>query len=301
MQVSYVYFLFLGDKIKIGKANDLDRRITKLEKDWGQFNQNKSFVLKCNKKNVNKLERALHALLLEFRITDLDPSLDGYTEFFNISCLNKVESIIPLIDYAEKVGFVEELIGIHNNYSDIKEILFISSISSLHFDLLITLISIGDNGEITLANLEKRIHKKIDKSYIESISKSLFVIKSEYSSEFIFEEIFFDKNKIIFKLNSKFKDPNLRLFCLSNLNTIVRLRGFFSKKIFLLIQTAMLQISLVDLQKMLNVSISYMEFKVFNNKVLKQFFKESIRLNLNISVEPIKTGRKVTAIQFIKN
>lgn len=300
MSTSYVYFLFKEEKIKIGKANDLDRRISKLEKDWGAFDQNKSFVLKCEQKNVNKLERALHALLLDYRINDLDPSLDGYTEFFDISCLEKVDSIIPLINYAQKVGLIEELLGV----VDLKEdniLLLKYSLSCLEFDLLIALILLKDNEFIKVVDLEKLLNKKLDKRYLECISEKSYIVNKDNEKVSIFEELSIRDNVIYFKLDKNHINNSLINFCKNNVSSISTIKGFYSKRLFLFYKLGYFDFNLMELNDTLILSNSYRVYKIFNNRVLKPFKREMEKLGLNIKIEEIKTGRKVTAIKFIKN
>jgi len=106
---SYVYVLILKDTnmLKIGKADNVFKRIKQLEKHWGEFDLERSFVFECNLNYVNKLERLFHGVFYYDRIKNLEKG-DGYSEFFNISVLGQIESIVnkslPFYQYIEKIS-----------------------------------------------------------------------------------------------------------------------------------------------------------------------------------------------------
>ncbi|QNM91954.1 GIY-YIG nuclease family protein [Aliarcobacter cryaerophilus] len=61
----YIYFLLQEDKqrIKIGKSRSIKTRYNTLEKIWGSFNLDESYLIKCSDiKTMDKLEENLQFL-----------------------------------------------------------------------------------------------------------------------------------------------------------------------------------------------------------------------------------------------
>jgi len=82
-----------GKSIKIGKANDVEKRLNGLPYS---FDKNKSYYFEIGTR-VFSVESGLHSMLMNYRV-EL-PKADGYTEFFKIEAKDKV------IDFLEFSGF----------------------------------------------------------------------------------------------------------------------------------------------------------------------------------------------------
>lgn len=87
---SSIYILIENNNkiFKIGKANNVLVRYEQLNKHYS-FNLEKSYEITTTQKEVLEIEKILHLMFSSFNIKDL-PSADGYTEFFDICCLDDV-------------------------------------------------------------------------------------------------------------------------------------------------------------------------------------------------------------------
>lgn len=95
---SYVYILIhkTENMYKIGMSSSLTERVQKLTKVWGEFNFDKSCVIKCPEHEVYNLEQKLHKRLAEYQIQNLE-NKEGSKEFFSSESLNLLrEAIIDL-------------------------------------------------------------------------------------------------------------------------------------------------------------------------------------------------------------
>ncbi len=97
---AFVYLLVCQDMFKIGKAVDIENRYHLLKKNY-DFNLDASYSIETDKAEAYRLEKTLHFIFASYRITTL-PKAEGYTEFFNISCLDDVlETIKHLSTHKE--------------------------------------------------------------------------------------------------------------------------------------------------------------------------------------------------------
>lgn len=96
MLKSHLYILVYAEKkvIKIGKADDIIKRITNLKKYWGEPDYKCSYSLELNAEEVLKIERSLHLFLSEHSFPFAKG--DGKTEFFTIECLDRALEYIAL-------------------------------------------------------------------------------------------------------------------------------------------------------------------------------------------------------------
>jgi len=101
---SYVYVLILKDTsmLKIGKADNVFKRIKQLKKVWGEFDLERSFVFECDFNYVNKLERLLHGVFYYDRIKGLKKG-DGYTEIFHSNVLYDINNVVSSLSYAKYI------------------------------------------------------------------------------------------------------------------------------------------------------------------------------------------------------
>jgi hypothetical protein len=105
MRISYIYLLVCNDKFKIGKASDIENRYHQLKKHYS-FNLADSYSIEVSDNEVFKLEKTLHFLFDEYRIKNL-PQAEGSTEFFKLTCLDDVLSMINKIS-KQKYFIVEK-------------------------------------------------------------------------------------------------------------------------------------------------------------------------------------------------
>lgn len=110
---SYVYMLVAQDhkKFKIGKADDIHKRIQTLQNTWNQFDLNKSLQIKCKKNDVYKIEKTLHFIFENWNI-DIQEKQDGYTEWFDINCFEEAKNMILSILNAKSQDKIELIEGI---------------------------------------------------------------------------------------------------------------------------------------------------------------------------------------------
>lgn len=96
MKRSYLYLLVYTDKkvIKIGKADDVSKRIYSLKQHWGEPNYEHSYSLEMDAEDVFKIEKSLHLFLSEHAAVFEDG--DGRTEFFASNCLEQALEYIEL-------------------------------------------------------------------------------------------------------------------------------------------------------------------------------------------------------------
>lgn len=80
--MSNIYILvFLKGFVKVGKADDILKRLESLERVWGDVDLANSYYLRIKKEDVFKVEKMLHHLVTTYSI-DVG-SGDGYTEMFH--------------------------------------------------------------------------------------------------------------------------------------------------------------------------------------------------------------------------
>lgn len=96
MLKSHLYILVYAEKkvIKIGKADDIAKRITNLKRDWGEPDYKCSYSLEMNTEQVFNIERSLHLFLSEYSSKFAEG--DGKTEFFTIECLDRALEYIAV-------------------------------------------------------------------------------------------------------------------------------------------------------------------------------------------------------------
>lgn len=85
---SYLYVIVFPEKgiFKIGKADDVRKRLTQLIPFWGQPDYNISYHLKIDKSKVFHLEKSLHHIMSEYSV-QFDVG-DGKTELFMLDALD---------------------------------------------------------------------------------------------------------------------------------------------------------------------------------------------------------------------
>lgn len=88
MSQSFIYLLVfpLHDMFKIGKADDLDKRITTLKAEWGRLDADRSFYLRVKQHRVFATENTLHNTLAPFKKTLTQG--DGHSEMFHLKGLD---------------------------------------------------------------------------------------------------------------------------------------------------------------------------------------------------------------------
>lgn len=95
---SSVYLLILKEKpfFKIGKADDIIRRMLELQRVWGSFDLDKSIEIRCEATQVLKIEKTLHSIFFDHKLK-MDKKLDGHTEWFDVSCFDAVVDMVKSI------------------------------------------------------------------------------------------------------------------------------------------------------------------------------------------------------------
>ncbi len=95
-ELTNLYLLVFPEKeiIKIGKADDIHKRIDHLKKCWGEVDYDASYSLTIETEYVFKLEKSLHFMLSNYAVIFDDG--EGKTEFFSIDALEQVLNHIRL-------------------------------------------------------------------------------------------------------------------------------------------------------------------------------------------------------------
>ena len=93
------------NRFKIGISKNPEKRVEKLTKVWGKFDDVKIFRVP----NDFKKEQSLHNVFEAYQIHNLEG--DGYTEFFSTDCYDQVHTILttapPQYIQAYKVPFFQ--------------------------------------------------------------------------------------------------------------------------------------------------------------------------------------------------
>jgi hypothetical protein len=92
--LSHVYILDFPqiDAIKVGKANDIFKRLGVLERHWGRANFNESYAIKTLQENVKFIETTIKSALHKYQIKGLEG--DGKTEIFQKCGLEQALNIL---------------------------------------------------------------------------------------------------------------------------------------------------------------------------------------------------------------
>lgn len=93
-----IYFLEYDDRIKIGKADDVEKRVKQLVLVHGKPTAS-SFYIEVGKRSL-RVEQALHTLLHEYRLPAVTG--DGGTEFFSWKCRDELFTILKLKNFSRK-------------------------------------------------------------------------------------------------------------------------------------------------------------------------------------------------------
>ena len=94
---SFVYILINHDKsmYKIGRTDNVERRMLELEAFWGKFDLNGSYAIECDRVFVNHLEKLLHYLVIDSQMffAKEDRKM-GHSEFFDYGSFNKLKKFV---------------------------------------------------------------------------------------------------------------------------------------------------------------------------------------------------------------
>ena len=168
-----------------------------------------------------------------------------------------------------------------------------------------------------IKDLEGKIGKKIDRSYLDKISDELLrntikIKKGENAKNFLkinwissFEyfndeglfEVSFDPKLKPYLLNVKDK------FALGFLGEFTEIKGEYSKRIYMLVRQYAfrreLKIDVEELKTMLLIPKSMQEYKVFKSRIINPTVAQiNSKTSLNISIEEVREGRKISQIIF---
>lgn len=194
-------------------------------------------------------------------------------------------------------------------------------LSSLSLDLIMGLITEVKNEDkdfhiynFSLKSLEEKFKKQINERTLDRVAEEL-----------LSSTITIRKGKDFLKLNwvSSFQymnstrefeisfDPKLKPylvelkenFVLGYFSEIVKIRSEYSKRIYMLLRQRVKikkwKISVSELQDILMVPKSYRSYREFKRSVLNQsLYQINCNSSLNFEFKEIKTGRKVTDLEF---
>lgn len=109
---SYVYVLINHDRTmyKIGRTNNIERRMLELEYFWGKFDLKDSYAIECDRVFVSKLEKLLQYLVLDSQMYFVKEDRKmGHSEFFNYSSFNKLKKFVrgDLKKFKQEIEFIE--------------------------------------------------------------------------------------------------------------------------------------------------------------------------------------------------
>ena len=94
---SYVYVLINHDRsmYKIGRTDNIERRILELEGFWGKFNLKGSYAIECDRVIVNKLEKLLQYLVIDDKFDFVkEDRKSGHSEFFKFSSFARLKRFV---------------------------------------------------------------------------------------------------------------------------------------------------------------------------------------------------------------
>lgn len=92
---------------KIGNFSNTLERLPLLEKLWGEFDLERSVEIVCNESRAYRLERTLH-FIFEDRSVDMGKKNEGFSEWFDIDCLDEVLTAVSGIQkHQNGVKFVQ--------------------------------------------------------------------------------------------------------------------------------------------------------------------------------------------------
>lgn len=217
MKSSYIYFMVddHNKRVKIGKSNDPFTRYQTLSKVW-YINLNKSFMIKTlSSVTALNLEAHFHYTFKNRKI-NIDKKHDGYTEWFDISCLEDVDKILNIMNY----NYVHENIekkekNQHIIYENIK-ININKPIIYKSKDLMLSI----DNFSL--------IQKKILYYIISRLPQKLFMdIKIIDLCQFLNNNFNSNNN---FGIYNSFKDMTLKNITLKNGDTFKPIKNFEHEK-----------------------------------------------------------------------
>jgi len=167
----------------------------------------------------------------------------------------------------------------------------------------------------SISGIESKIGRRIDKRSLSKLSIELLTpsieiemehggfLRTAWFSSFEYNPI---KNIIELSFDPKLKPYLLELknnFALGYLSEITPLTSEYSKRIYMLLRQrcniGSYSIGVEQLQKMLKVPKTYLEYKVFKARVLTKAVKSiNETSSMKISLEEIKSGRKVESLKF---
>ena len=109
---SFVYVLINHDKsmYKIGRTDNVKKRMLELEVFWGKFDLNGSYAIECDRIFVNHLEKMLHCLVSDSKMFfQKEDRKIGHSEFFNYSSFNKLKKFVKgdLQKFKQDLKFIE--------------------------------------------------------------------------------------------------------------------------------------------------------------------------------------------------
>jgi len=226
----YVYLVVCenGELFKIGKTNDLTKRLPSLNKYYN-FDYFNSYYFELNsEKEALELESFLHDFGNKYRVNILNKT-DGYTEFFDIKYLDLLLThLVPFLsvfqfDFKLKTIYGQELVddsslsilftlNFPKNFLDTKafqkilrSLVFTSLTSKSIFTTKDSLFYKIDISKIL--NLENFDYKDIAKlKYFLSQSIKVSLFEEIYQEEFFFDSVSIFQNEIYISLKKKIKN-----------------------------------------------------------------------------------------------
>jgi len=328
---SYVYVLVLKDHsmLKIGKADNVYSRMTMLEKLWGEFDLEKSFVYECKNEYVNKLERLFHAALYDFNIENLEDK-DGYTEFFAMESISFIKGIAEVLMKTKRDIVKKSLKEILPNVKEVKRnqpyklINTKFKMSALTLDMFYLLLTEVTNKDMRYCNfshrdLEIRLGKQINRNCINIALEELKVTNIEIKREKK-EPIYLnvcassketEKGFYNLEISSELKTYILStddtfLLSLTDFNQLKKISSSYGKRIYSLLKQhenkknkGWYKVSVAELKDMLEVSIKYQKYSDFKKRVLNTALKHiNESTNMTVDMVELKKGKFVTSLSF---
>ena len=195
--------------------------------------------------------------------------------------------------------------------------------SALAIDIIMTMVTeirmedIDFNPSIiAISSLEKKINKRIDRRILSNLSLELMtpIIKIELENGGFIRTAWFssfeykpNQGLIELSFDPKLKPYLLELkenFVLGYLSEITPLKSQYTKRIYMLLRQrsniGKYSIAVYELQKVLNVPKTYLEYKVFKSRVLTPSIKAINKTSsMKISLIEVKLSRKVQNLTFI--
>jgi len=213
-------------RVKVGSTKNIVTRLKKLEKEWGEFDENSEFVyfnnesLKSNSLSLDNIEKTMQRILKSKNLYyEIEDKKDGYTEFFHLDEL-EIKSTIELLGHlVEKNVFLMafRIKTTNITYGKIKDKEYLLKVQKANQVYMLEKENRRKKNNHSLDSFfedEQNLNLKmliIKSKTIEKLQKIRAIDLSEYSNfSFCFD---YGKGNVTFIFNHKDKKKPMLNFC----------------------------------------------------------------------------------------